>query len=48
MCGLACMRHRTLERKAKVLGIKMNVPLVQVRERLRHYGVQSFSSTYAL
>ena len=35
-------------REAKAIGIKMGVPLFQIQDQLNHYGVQAFSSNYAL
>lgn len=41
-----CVVARSKE--AKALGIKMGVPLFQVRELMQQHGVQAFSSNYAL
>ncbi|WP_024873127.1 translesion error-prone DNA polymerase V subunit UmuC [Tolumonas lignilytica] len=35
-------------REAKEIGIKMGVPLFQIQDQLTYYGVQVFSSNYAL
>lgn len=41
-----CVVARSKE--AKALGIKMAVPLFQIQEQIQQYGIQTFSSNYAL
>lgn len=41
-----CVVARSKE--AKALGIKMGVPLHQIQDQIRQYGIQAFSSNYAL
>lgn len=41
-----CVVARSKE--AKALGIKMAVPLFQIQEQIEQYGIQTFSSNYAL
>lgn len=41
-----CVVARSKE--AKALGIKMGVPLHQIQDQIRQYGIQTFSSNYAL
>lgn len=41
-----CVVARSKE--AKALGIKMGVPVFKIREEIRRYGIQTFSSNYAL
>jgi DNA polymerase V len=41
-----CVVARSKE--AKALGIKMGVPIFKIRDEIRRYGIQTFSSNYAL
>ncbi|WP_458796879.1 Y-family DNA polymerase [Vibrio cholerae] len=35
-------------REAKLLGIKMGVPVFQIKAEMQHHGILAFSSNYAL